>query len=160
MTSADSYWYYIDFVRPQNALLPAFTTRNFFAALLRASGLQLDGDLNLAYDRFLKYKVTVPVCGAIMLNPAMDKVVLVKGWKANSTWSFPRGKINRDELDRDCAVREVRPIPWLLRRSVDVECAGLGGNRLRHLPSFRPRSDKSARSHPHRAASAPPGGPP
>ncbi|KAL9106569.1 MAG: hypothetical protein Q9227_008415 [Pyrenula ochraceoflavens] len=42
-----------------------------------------------------------------MLNEAMDAVVLVKGWKKGSAWSFPRGKINKDEKDLDCAVREV-----------------------------------------------------
>ena len=42
-----------------------------------------------------------------MLNEDMDQVVLVKGWKKNANWSFPRGKINKDENDLDCAVREV-----------------------------------------------------
>ena len=60
-----------------------------------------------AYDSFVKYKMTVPVCGAIMLNRARDRVLLVKGWKAAASWSFPRGKINQGERDRDCAVREV-----------------------------------------------------
>lgn len=42
-----------------------------------------------------------------MLNQDMDQVVLVKGWKKSATWSFPRGKINKDEPDLDCAIREV-----------------------------------------------------
>jgi mRNA-decapping enzyme subunit 2 len=42
-----------------------------------------------------------------MLNTSMDKCVLVKGWKSGSSWSFPRGKIDQDEDDRDCAIREV-----------------------------------------------------
>lgn len=42
-----------------------------------------------------------------MLNQDMDQVVLVKGWRKSATWSFPRGKINKDEPDIDCAVREV-----------------------------------------------------
>ncbi len=42
-----------------------------------------------------------------MLNDAMDQVVLVKGWKKGAYWSFPRGKINKDEKDLNCAVREV-----------------------------------------------------
>lgn len=32
--------------------------------------------------------------------------LLVKGWKGAS-WSFPRGKKNKDEEDHTCAVREV-----------------------------------------------------
>lgn len=42
-----------------------------------------------------------------MLNHDMDEVVLVKGWKKGANWSFPRGKINKDEKDLDCAIREV-----------------------------------------------------
>jgi len=33
--------------------------------------------------------------------------LLVKGWKAGASWSFPRGKRNKDEEDHTCAVREV-----------------------------------------------------
>ena len=60
-----------------------------------------------AFSEFLAYKTRVPVRGAILLNDAMDEVVLVKGWKKGASWSFPRGKINKDEEDLDCAVREV-----------------------------------------------------
>lgn len=60
-----------------------------------------------AFEEFLQYKTRVPVRGAIMLNQDLDSVVLVKGWKKGASWSFPRGKINKDEDDLDCAVREV-----------------------------------------------------
>lgn len=49
----------------------------------------------------------MPVRGAILLNHNMDQVILVKGWKKSANWSFPRGKINKDEADLDCAIREV-----------------------------------------------------
>lgn len=55
----------------------------------------------------MEYKTRVPVRGAIMLNSAMDSAVLVKGYKKGASWSFPRGKINKDEPDLDCAIREV-----------------------------------------------------
>ena len=42
-----------------------------------------------------------------MLNEEMNQCVLVKGWKSGAKWSFPRGKINKDEKDLDCAIREV-----------------------------------------------------
>ena len=60
-----------------------------------------------AFSEFLAYKTRVPVRGAILLNQSMDEVVLVKGWKKGANWSFPRGKINKDEKDLDCAIREV-----------------------------------------------------
>lgn len=37
--------------------------------------------------------------------------MLVKGWKASATWGFPKGKIDQEEDDADCAVREVRFSP-------------------------------------------------
>lgn len=32
------------------------------------------GDLNAAFDSFMKYKLRVPVCGAILLNKQWNKV--------------------------------------------------------------------------------------
>ena len=55
-----------------------------------------------------------------MLNENMDEVVLVKGWKKGANWSFPRGKINKDELDLDCAIREVYE-----ETGYDIKAAGL-----------------------------------
>lgn len=61
----------------------------------------------LAFEQFMEYKARVPVRGAILLNEEMDSAVLVKGWKKGANWSFPRGKINKDEDDLVCAIREV-----------------------------------------------------
>ena len=58
-----------------------------------------------------------------MLNHDMDAVVLVKGWKKGANWSFPRGKINKDEPDLDCAIREVYE-----ETGFDVREAGLVAN--------------------------------
>ena len=55
-----------------------------------------------------------------MLNHEMDAVVLVKGWKKGANWSFPRGKINKDEPDLECAIREVYE-----ETGFDIEEAGL-----------------------------------
>ena len=73
-----------------------------------------------AFEQFLKYKLRIPVRGAIMLNEAMDSAVLVKGWKKGANWSFPRGKINKDEDDLTCAIREVDE-----ETGYDLEAAGL-----------------------------------
>lgn len=42
-----------------------------------------------------------------MINDGMDKVLLVKGWSNKSGWTFPKGKINKDEPEIECAIREV-----------------------------------------------------
>ena len=76
-----------------------------------------------AFSEFLAYKTRVPVRGAIMLNAQMNSVVLVKGWKKGASWSFPRGKINKDEPDLDCAVREVYE-----ETGYDIKAAGLVGS--------------------------------
>lgn len=63
--------------------------------------------LEQAYAHWIGYKKRIPVRGAILLNEAMDSVLLVRGWHKSSAWMFPRGKINQGEDDLDCAVREV-----------------------------------------------------
>lgn len=73
-----------------------------------------------AFEDFLQYKTRVPVRGAILLNEAMDSTVLVKGWKKGASWSFPRGKINKDEDDLECAIREVDE-----ETGFDIKAAGL-----------------------------------
>lgn len=73
-----------------------------------------------AFEQFILYKQRVPVRGVILLNPEMDSTILVKGWKKGSSWSFPRGKIAKDEPDLECAIREA----WE-ETGLDVRAAGL-----------------------------------
>lgn len=90
--------------------LPSLPLRNFSLLIFQHCPLfaQWPPDaFSVAFSQFLAYKTRVPVRGAIMLNEEMDQVVLVKGWKKSANWSFPRGKINKDETDLDCAIREV-----------------------------------------------------
>ena len=53
------------------------------------------------------YKLSIPTAGLVILNPQMDKVLMVKGWNSGSSWGFPKGKINKNEPERECAAREV-----------------------------------------------------
>jgi len=66
------------------------------------------GHVDTIFQKFLDYKFKVPVCGAAILSPGMDKCLLVKGWSSGAGWSFPRGKINQGEDMDKCAIREVR----------------------------------------------------
>jgi mRNA-decapping enzyme subunit 2 len=54
----------------------------------------------------MKYKMSIPTCGAILLNSNSTKVLLIKSWNGTN-WGFPKGKIDKDEEKLDCAVREV-----------------------------------------------------
>ena len=104
-----AHWFYEDFYRPQYPDLPSVNLRAFTAALFSHCPLlwRFSGELESAYDNFLKYKVRVPIRGAIILNADLDRCLLVKGWNKGSGWSFPRGKIDQQEDDVECAIREV-----------------------------------------------------
>lgn len=106
----EAQWFYEDFIRPLDPSLPSLTLRAFSLRIFQHCPLfsqWSEKHHTTAFAEFLAYKSRVPVRGAILLNEAMDEVVLVKGWKKSANWSFPRGKINKDENDLDCAIREV-----------------------------------------------------
>ena len=94
-----AHWYYEDFVReePENKHMRSMKLREFAeltfhrcAALSKYRG-KVDG----IYKNFLMYKLSIPTGGLIILNPQLDKVLLVKGWNSGSSWGFPKGKINK-----------------------------------------------------------------
>ncbi|KAF1986591.1 DCP2-domain-containing protein, partial [Aulographum hederae CBS 113979] len=119
----EAQWFYEDFVRPLDPKLPSMNLRTFCLQIFRHCPLFqsfTEDHFLTAFSAFLTYKNRVPVRGAIMLNEAMDQVVLVKGWKKSASWSFPRGKINKEETDLDCAVREV-----FEETGYDIQKAGL-----------------------------------
>lgn len=71
-----AHWYYEDFVREQNPSLPSFNLKNFSAKFFQHCPLlhEWSNEHETAFANFMEYKVRVPVCGAIILNEAMDKV--------------------------------------------------------------------------------------
>lgn len=102
-----AHWFYEDFIRDHNPSLPSFGLKTFSAKIFQHCPLLHRWQHDKAFDDFIKYKVRVPVCGAIILNDKLDKCLLVKGWSAKSGWGFPKGKINKDESQYNCAAREV-----------------------------------------------------
>lgn len=106
----EAQWFYEDFIRPLDPALPSLSLKAFALRIFQHCPLMSQWSHYhhiTAFSEFLAYKTRVPVRGAILLNSDMDEVVLVKGWKKGANWSFPRGKINKDEKDLDCAIREV-----------------------------------------------------
>ncbi|TLD34091.1 hypothetical protein PspLS_00511 [Pyricularia sp. CBS 133598] len=119
----EAQWFYEDFIRPLDPTLPSMSLRSFCLRIFQHCPLLASFPVEnhmRAFEEFLQYKTRVPVRGAIMLNEAMDSTVLVKGWKKGANWSFPRGKINKDEDDLDCAIREVYE-----ETGFDIRAAGL-----------------------------------
>ncbi|KAJ1718123.1 mRNA-decapping enzyme subunit 2, partial [Coemansia biformis] len=104
-----AHWFYDDFVREENPSLPSMTLKTFAARMFKQCPLlsQWAHNSDVAYQTFLEYKFKVPVCGAIIMNRMLDRAILVKGWSSRSSWGFPRGKINKDEPEWQCAQREV-----------------------------------------------------
>lgn len=119
----EAHWFYEDFIRVLDPSLPHMALKEFCLRMFQhcplLAGFGPEQHLQ-AYQEFMQYKTRIPVRGAIMLNHAMDSTVLVRGWKNNASWSFPRGKINKDEDDLDCAVREVYE-----ETGLDIHKAGL-----------------------------------
>jgi 8-oxo-dGTP pyrophosphatase MutT (NUDIX family) len=89
--------------------LPSTSLKNFSLLLFQSCVLLRHWvtEHERAFTTFMEYKIKVPVCGAIILNPDLTKVLLVRGWKSNATWGFPKGKINQQEKQTSCAIREV-----------------------------------------------------
>lgn len=116
------HWFYEDFIRTDRPNLPSFNLKSFSSLFFLSCpllshwlnpGSSDDGDGDNGYnyerlwERFMKYKNRVPVCGGILLDSACEHCVLVKGWKSGASWGFPKGKINDEEERWGCAVREV-----------------------------------------------------
>ncbi|KAL9617123.1 MAG: hypothetical protein Q9160_008066 [Pyrenula sp. 1 TL-2023] len=119
----EAQWFYEDFIRPLNPSLPSLPLRTFSLRMFQHCPLFMswsEQHYHAAFEEFIAYKTRVPVRGAILLNEDMTEVLLVKGWKKGANWSFPRGKINKDEKDLDCAIREAYE-----ETGYDVQAAGL-----------------------------------
>lgn len=106
----EAHWFYEDFIRPLDPSLPSMNLRHFSLRIFQRCPLTAHCGPDVherAYAHWIGYKKRIPVRGAILLNEAMDSVLLVRGWDKGAAWMFPRGKINQGEDDLDCAIREV-----------------------------------------------------
>ena len=105
-----AWWHYEDHERQKTSPpLKSLSLKEFTGRIFDASpGLEpFKGSLEQILSSFSAYKRTVPVCGAIILDPSMTKCLLVRGYKEGAGWGFPRGKLSLNESDEECAIREV-----------------------------------------------------
>lgn len=96
-------------MKPGNEALRSLSLKEFTGLIFeQCPGLEpFRGSLEEIYQSFNAYKRTVPVRGAILLDPTMEKCLLVRGFKRDAGWGFPRGKLSKNETDAQCAAREV-----------------------------------------------------
>lgn len=106
-----AHWYYMDFSCEQNKKLPQKSRFDIFGKDLCGVVPSLKDRLKNFQERFMefkKYKFGIPTCGAVLLNPTMDKCLMVKGWgKQSGSLGFPKGKMDAGESEAECAAREV-----------------------------------------------------
>lgn len=103
-----AHWFYEDNSVEKNPSLKSFTLKEFTSLMFNSCDVLKPyvAHIDDIFKDFTSYKVRVPVTGAIILDESFERCLLVKGWKGTS-WSFPRGKKNKDEEDHTCAIREV-----------------------------------------------------
>ena len=119
-----AHWYYEDHCRDADGSLPSLSLRAFAHALAAhcpdafsaAFGRRGGGgnqnqalihDIDAAMAQFNAFKAQVPTAGAALLDPTLTTVLMVKGYKTDASWGFPRGKLSRGETAAECAAREV-----------------------------------------------------
>lgn len=106
-----AYWYYHDnyIVNNKYNYLPKYKEKNFITQFFKQSPW-LHNQLhtfNNIYDKFKKYINSIPVCGAILINDQHTHVCMVQSYHSHA-WSFPRGKLDQQENDIECAIRECK----------------------------------------------------
>jgi len=104
-----AHWFFEDNYRLSDPLLPSFTLKDFFTIMFQHCPLlnPYSHQVDEIMAKFIDYKTRVPGYGAVLLNPSLAKCLLVKGCGLRPCWGFPRGKVNQNESETDCAIREV-----------------------------------------------------
>ncbi|CCE64659.1 hypothetical protein TPHA_0I01530 [Tetrapisispora phaffii CBS 4417] len=105
----EASWFYIDFIKLLNPSLPSLKIKSFATNIIRICPIVWRWDIKAdeALQKFSLYKKSIPVRGAAIFNEKLNKILLVQGTESDS-WSFPRGKISKDEDDVQCCIREVK----------------------------------------------------
>ncbi|ELP93147.1 mRNA-decapping enzyme, putative [Entamoeba invadens IP1] len=105
-----AHWYYMDNWIKRLPYLPMIVDFKVFVVTfvkeVRWSGFDLR-NVDSEIDKWKVYKSRIPVVGALLLNEAMTHVIRVKS-PYSSHYSFPRGKMNKQEDPRFSCMREIK----------------------------------------------------
>ena len=92
-------------------MFPKRTFESFIETCLNGLRIEkaVEYDVKDMVGNYDNFRHSLPVFGAILLDPTLTETVLVKGQKDQS-WTFPRGKIEylENENGVQCAIREVQ----------------------------------------------------
>ncbi|GFE52997.1 NUDIX family protein [Babesia ovis] len=158
----DAYWWYCDkwVVRHPLDLCP-MKFGQFLSlvcqdcALLR-SFVSPEEEKELL-NSWQQYNRSIPLRGGILINETCDKVLMVQSYTSKH-WTFPRGKIDEEELDTACAAREIMEeigmdVSGLIHPDAYIECQIEGRSiKLFFIPgvsenaNLQPKTDYEIRS--------------
>lgn len=108
----EAFWFYLDYLyEGAKRDLPKLNQLSFVTLMVEADDvLQSIYSSTKARQQLFQdwrdYCRRVPLKGAVLLNAQLDKCLMVQPWKGDK-WTYPRGKINEDESEGECAIREV-----------------------------------------------------
>lgn len=104
-------WFFFKHYYSSGASATSYDTGKEVSKLYEFGQWLLGGKDNFHYTMqdirnfFRNYYYQIPVCGAIIFH--QEKWLIVRsGWAKR--FGFPKGKINHNESDNDCAIREVK----------------------------------------------------
>ncbi|XP_078689771.1 m7GpppN-mRNA hydrolase-like isoform X2 [Branchiostoma floridae x Branchiostoma belcheri] len=104
-----AHWFYLDFFRQERPELPSCGMRDFSSIIFKHCPFLNEhvDTVDKIMAEWRSYKMSVPTYGGILLDESLENVLLVQGYLAKASWGFPKGKVNKDEPEDTCAIREV-----------------------------------------------------
>lgn len=105
-----AHWFYTDQIACQDKSLAKISFKAFCQELFKHVPFLRDllSKLDDVIKEFKEYKSNVPTYGAIILDPTLERCLMVQGYYSRNSWGFPKGKVNHNEAPILCAIREVR----------------------------------------------------
>jgi mRNA-decapping enzyme subunit 2 len=103
-----AHWFYEDFYVDDEARhIPHLSWEPFTKILFNRCPLlvHISSLHKEFFASFRSYVRRIPTFGLIMLDAALEQVLLVQAYRGNS-WGFPKGKANQGESGLDCGLRE------------------------------------------------------
>lgn len=95
-----AYWFYLDHYLSNYKYLPKLSWYDFCYTFFNI--VYPNSNYTHFFDSFNEFQFSIPVCGCVLIDKTKNYILLLK----SKSWSFPKGKINQNEQEKDCAIRE------------------------------------------------------